>query len=221
MNKSFDILFFWARQYYRQITVLFFGVLLPLALFGKLADEIHEGDSFAWDNSVLNYIHQHATPHRDSLIAVATRTGGVLTVPILIAIAFAFRFLQRTENALFFGLTVVGAYALNLLAKVFFRRDRPALWTSPAPETGFSFPSGHSMVSMAIATVFVILAWNSKWRWPVLIISSLSTFIVGFSRMYLGVHYPSDVLGGWSAGLIWACGLYLILQKGRKQPAPV
>ena len=221
MKQHSDTLFSWARQHFWQIAFLFIGILLPLALFGKLADEIHEGESLAWDNSILHAIHQHATPHRDSLIAVATRTGGVLTVPFLIAIAFAFRFLKRTENALFFALTVLGAYALNLLAKVFFRRDRPALWISPAPETSYSFPSGHSMVSMAIAIAFIILAWNSKWRWPVLIISLLSTFGIGFSRMYLGVHYPSDVLGGWSAGLIWTCGLYLILRHGKKQPAPV
>lgn len=221
MKIHFDTLISWSRRHFWQIAFLFVGILLPLALFGKLADEIHEGDSFAWDNAILHTIHQHATPHRDSLIAVATRTGGVLALPILIAIIFAFRFLKRAENALFFALTIIGAYALNALAKVFFHRVRPALWISPAPETSFSFPSGHSMVSMAIATAFIILAWNSRWRWPVLILSLLSTFIVGLSRIYLGVHYPSDVLGGWSAGLIWTCGLYLILQKGRKQPAPV
>ena len=221
MKKQLATLTSWTRQHHWQIAFLFVGILLPLALFGKLADEIHEGDSFSWDVAVLQWMHLHATPHRDSLIAVATRTGGVLAVPFIVAIVFALRFLKRAENATFFAFAVIGAYALNALAKRFFHRLRPALWISPVPEISFSFPSGHSMVSMTIAVVFIILAWNTKWRWPVLVVSLLSAFIIGFSRMYLGVHYPSDVLGGWSAGLIWTCGLYLILKRGRKQPVTV
>ena len=218
MNKQLATLYSWLRQHHWRITLLFIGILLPLALFGKLADEIHEGDSFSWDTSVLHFIHQHATPFWNWVFVTAEQTGGLFTIPFLVAMIFGLRFLKRPENSTFFALAVVGAYAINLACKAFFQRARPSLWESPLPESNYSFPSGHAMVSMAVAVAFIELSWDTKWRWPVLFASLLGTFIIGFSRMYLGVHYPSDVLAGWSASLIWTCGLFLILKRGSRKP---
>jgi undecaprenyl-diphosphatase len=203
----------WLRRDTWRIAFLFVGILLPLIFFGKLADEVHEGATLSWDEAILYSIHHNATPQLDWLIINAERTGGFLTLPFLLVVVFALRFLQRARNAAFFALCVGGAYALNVLAKLVFQRERPALWTSPLPETNYSFPSGHAMVSMAIAVAFTELSWRTKWRWPVVLLGIGSTLAIGFSRLYLGVHYPSDVLGGWSAGLLWACGLYLLLKR--------
>lgn len=204
-----------------RIALLFIGILLPLVLFGKLADRIHEGRTFSFDDKLLLLIRDNSTPWLDWLIINAERTGSFFTIPFFIVVTLALRFLKRPGNALYFVFTVGGAYALNLLAKAFFQRARPALWESPLPETNFSFPSGHAMVSMAVAIAFIELAWRTKWRWPMLVAGLAGTFFVGFSRLYLGVHYPSDVVAGWSAALIWGCGLYLLMRKSMRKPVEI
>jgi membrane-associated phospholipid phosphatase len=204
-----------------RIALLFVGILLPLVLLGKLADRIHEGRTFSFDDKLLLLIHDNSTPWLDWLFINAERTGSFFFVPFFIVVPLALRFLKRTENALYFIFAVGGAYALNLLAKAFFQRERPALWEVPLPESNYSFPSGHSMVSMAIAVAFIQLTWHTKWRWPMLIAGLLGAGFVGFSRLYLGVHYPSDVLAGWSASLIWACGLYLLMRKSMIKPVEI
>src|SRR5690606_17364220 len=96
-------------------------------------------------------------------------------------------------------------------------------WPPLAPETSFSFPSGHAMQSMALATALLVLAWNTRWRWPVLLAGAAFTGIVGLSRVYLGVHFPSDVLAGWCASLAWAVGLALLFRRrgrGRRHAVP-
>ena len=90
-----------------------------------------------------------------------------------------------------------GSALLNLAAKQAFARDRPSLWESIAPEHNYSFPSGHAMGSMTLAVALVLLAWNTRWRWPVVAAMAVFVPMVGLSRVYLGVHYPSDILAGW------------------------
>jgi undecaprenyl-diphosphatase len=75
----------------------------------------------------------------------------------------------------------------------------------------FGFPSGHAMASMALGTVVTVLAWRTRWRWPVLALSVVFVLAVSGSRLYLGVHYPSDVVAAWLASLAWVLGLRLVL----------
>src|SRR5690606_17980110 len=121
--------------------------------------------------------------------------------PLDIAIALGLLLARRWREAAFASVSFTGSALLNLGTKQFFQRERPSLWDSIAPETTFSFPSGHAMGPATLAAVVVLLAWHTRWRWPVLLLAALFTGMVGVSRMYLGVHYPSDVLGGWAAGL--------------------
>ena len=123
---------------------------------------------------------------------------------------------RRWREASFAIVALAGSGLLNLGAKAFFRRDRPSLWESIAPESSFSYPSGHAMGSMTLAAVVVLLAWGTRWRWPVLVLALAFTGLVGLSRLYLGVHYPSDVLAGWAAGLAWTAGVYLVLFRQRR-----
>src|SRR5207248_6823157 len=92
-----------------------------------------------------------------------------------------------------------------------FRSARPHLWTSPAPASGYGFPSGHAMASMGLLAALAFLAWPTRLRWPVLILAADAVALIGFSRLYLGVHYPSDVVAAWTAALAWVVGLRLIL----------
>jgi membrane-associated phospholipid phosphatase len=91
-------------------------------------------------------------------------------------------------------------------------RVRPHLWESKAPELDFAFPSGHSMTSMTLFIVLLILAWKTKWRLPVLILGSLYVLTIAWTRLYLGVHFPSDILAGWMVSFAWAMGVYLLIR---------
>jgi undecaprenyl-diphosphatase len=74
------------------------------------------------------------------------------------------------------------------------------------------------MGSMTLAAVVVALAWRTRWRWPVAVVAGLFALLVSLSRIYLGVHYPSDILGGWCAALAWVIGLYLICFRRHYRP---
>ena len=98
-------------------------------------------------------------------------------------------------------------------AKQLFARERPSLWASIAPEDNFSFPSGHAMGSMTLACVLVLLAWPTRWRWWVAGAMALFVPMVGLSRVYLGVHWASDVAAGWAAGAAWAVLVWMVAHR--------
>jgi undecaprenyl-diphosphatase len=108
--------------------------------------------------------------------------------------------------------TVLGAIIINRTAKALLHRVRPHLWDSVAPELDYAFPSGHAMSSMSLVAALVILTWGSPWGWPILIIGSLFVVGIGWTRLYLGVHFPSDILGGWMASVAWAIGVSLLIK---------
>ena len=165
-----------------------------------------------WDRAILEWIHGHATPARDRMAEWITDLGTTLgVVPITSALVLYLLARRRSAQALFVLLSMVGAWLLNDAAKAFYGRERPALWNSATRQMWFGFPSGHAMSSMALGTVLTILAWNTRFRWLVLALSVVFVVAVSASRLYLGVHYPSDVFAAWLASLAWVLGLRLVL----------
>ncbi|MBB4636579.1 undecaprenyl-diphosphatase [Longimicrobium terrae] len=217
----FPALVRFAARRWRILLALFAGVLLPLLGFGMLANDVMEHEGLFWDAPILHFVHDQSTPALDRFMlfmsAIGYAWGVVPAVPVLFIILMAYR---RRGDALFFALAVGGAGLMNRGAKLFFRRTRPALWTSIAPETSFSFPSGHAMGSMALAAAVVALLWPTRWRWPAIVVGGAFTFLVGLSRVYLGVHYPSDVLAGWSASLAWVVGVSFVAYGRAAKPRP-
>lgn len=196
---------------------LFLGVLLPLAIFGAIADRIREGYVFAPDAFILNGLHRHASPTRDTIMELITDSGRPWAlVPVCVVVVLLLLWKKLPRQAFFFTLSSAGSGLLNLLAKLFFGRDRPDLWLSVAPESNYSFPSGHAMATMAVAAALVLILWPTRFRWPVTVLGVLWVAAVGVSRLYLGVHYPSDILGGWCASLAWVGGVYAIINARRQ-----
>jgi undecaprenyl-diphosphatase len=140
-------------------------------------------------------------------------------VPVDLSVALWLLLRRRLHAALFFALAVGGAGLLNQVTKWLFGRERPKLWPSLAPEATFSFPSGHAMGAMALVTALVLLLWESHWRYPALALGSLFVLCVSVSRLYLGVHYPSDILAGWLAALAWVMGLHYLLYDAQRMGA--
>ncbi|WP_411834992.1 phosphatase PAP2 family protein [Pseudoxanthomonas mexicana] len=198
------------------MALLFACLLAPLWLFVELADEVHELEAFFFDDALLLRARSMATPGLDRFFVFLSAIGyqwGV--VPADVALSLALLALRRWREASFAIVSFTGSALLNIATKQFFQRERPSLWESIAPEHTFSFPSGHAMGSMTLAMVVALLAWNTRWRWPVAALAAAFALLVGVSRIYLGVHYPSDILGGWAAGMAWVAGIYLLLYRDR------
>ncbi|MBN6152871.1 phosphatase PAP2 family protein [Xanthomonas sp. AmX2] len=209
----------WLARNAWRLVLLFAGVLLPMGAFVELADEVHELEEFYFDEPLLWQMRALASPGWDGFFGLVSKIGyqyGVIPLDTLIVLALLG--LRRWREATFAALSFAGSALLNMSAKQVFQRDRPTLWESIAPEHTFSFPSGHAMGSMTLAVTVVLLAWHTRWRWPLLALAAAFVAAVGLSRVYLGVHYPSDILGGWAAALAWVVGVYLVMFRAGRRP---
>ena len=187
--------------------VLGFAILgACLLVFGSLAEDIRSNEVFALDALVTPLIHSVASPTLDQFMNGATALGSNLVIPPLFIaeIAILLR-IGRPGAALFQTLVSGGCLLLNGLMKVFFHRPRPQLpWAQTLPD--FSFPSGHTMNAVAFYFGLSIVLWSiagRRWGLTAMAASALVVGLVGLSRIYLGVHYPTDVIGGMLAGASW------------------
>ena len=205
-----------------RILLAFLVILVPLAAFAGLADELREGEGFFFDQPILLFLHEQASTGLDWFFVTMSKLGfqwGV--IPIDIAIAGWLVWKRRYRDALFFLLAIVGSVLVNMGAKGHYTRMRPDLWISVAPEFSYSFPSGHAMGSASLATALVLLSWPTKWRWWISAPALLFMLLVGMARVYLGVHYPSDILAGWSAACAWVLAMHwLVASRAPPPPSP-
>ena len=207
------------RRHGWRLVLLFAGLLLPLWGFAELADEVREAEGFPFDVPILLAANDMARAGFDRLFLLFSAIGyeyGVVPVDILLVLVLALR--RHYRESVFAAVATGGSALLNVAAKQAFARERPGLWESIAPEHNFSFPSGHAMGSMTLALALVLLAWPTRWRWPVLAAMAVFVPMVGLSRVYLGVHYPSDILAGWAAASVWTVGVYLLVFRWHGRP---
>ena len=205
----------WLRAERGHLLALFFGVLVPLYLFGMLAEDVIEQQSIAFDNALLTFVHGYATPQLDRAMLFFSLIGSArVLIPANLMVFGLLMYLRKWAAGLFWIFAVGGAALIDVLAKHSFARTRPSLWISLAPEATYSFPSGHAMESMAVATGVIVLLWKTSFRWPALVLGTLFVLLVSASRVYLGVHYPTDIAAAWVASAAWVIGL-LMLFKGR------
>jgi membrane-associated phospholipid phosphatase len=191
-----------------KLLLLFVCVLIPLILFGMIAEDVADKDAFAFDYPIMAALHARSSPMFDALMLGASMAGSAVGLGAFNVGIFGYCLWRRKLHAaMFWLLATLGGLLLNLLAKGFFQRTRPNFWESIAPETSFSFPSGHAMCSMATGAALVVLFRRSQWRAHVTAIAAFCVLAIGVSRPYLGVHFPSDVLAGWTAALAWVVGL--------------
>jgi membrane-associated phospholipid phosphatase len=177
---------------------------VPIIIFAELADEILDGEKLPFDAAILLWLNSIATPFLDSFFIVVTNLGAALGIVILtlLGAGILYRRRYRRQAALLtFG--VAGSAVINLGLKFLFERSRPDLWAHLVAEDSYSFPSGHAMGSGSLAFSLMAIFWPTKWRWHVVVIGSIYILLIGASRLYLGVHYPSDVLAGWCVSLVW------------------
>jgi membrane-associated phospholipid phosphatase len=192
------------RTTLRRLLLAFVLFLIPLVIFTYIAHEILEGETVQLDNRVLLGIYHHSTPLLNEIVVRTTDLGGVI-VTIGAALTLAGLYVSRTQwqSCAQIAAGIAGAGLLNVILKLLFERDRPVLWQHLILENSYSFPSGHAMLSSALAFSLIIIFWHSKWRWYVLAAGIAYTLYIGFTRLYLGVHYPTDIIAGWCVSAAW------------------
>jgi undecaprenyl-diphosphatase len=195
------------------------GAVLILALiwvFAVLAGKVMEGDTRQFDEWVLSALRQEADPGRvkgpwwlqagaEDLTALGSPT--VLGLTVLAVTGYLFLH-GLYRNGLFIFSASVGGWVLNWLLKAAFERTRPDIVPHLREVMSSSFPSGHALTSAAVyltlGALLMRIAQGRLAKYYCIAIAMFLTFLVGSSRVFLGVHYPTDVIAGWLIGMTWA-----------------
>lgn len=213
----------WKKLGHTEVRVL--GLLLLASLgiwaFIALAGEMQEGDTRAFDRTILLAMRSPGHPAEpwgprwvEELARDYTSLGGVGVPALLTAVVAGYLILQHRRRAALFLVTAVGSgAAVSFLLKEIFARPRPTLVPHAVYVVTSSFPSGHSMLSAVMyLTLGALIARYQRAAVKVYVLSVavLLTLVIGVSRVYLGVHWPTDVLAGWVAGAAWALLAYSV-----------
>ncbi len=210
----------------RELGVLlaFAGIVAGIWLFAGIAGEVMEGDTQAFDRKLLLAMRHQGDlspigpPEMQDAARDMTALGGVTALTLITVVTGGFLFLDGKKHmALFLYGAVAGGTLLSLILKSLFQRPRPDLVPHAAYVSTTSFPSGHSMLSaVTYLTLGALLARShprKRLKTYFLLLAALLTFMVGVSRIYLGVHWPTDVLAGWTAGATWAIVCWLVARR--------
>jgi undecaprenyl-diphosphatase len=193
-----------------------------LWLFGGIAEDIVNSDPLvSFDLAVANTLHDLATPPLTTFFLIVTALGSIETIALVGLVGAVVLGVRRRWLHLGTWLAaVVGSAALNQLLKALFGRPRPYFEHPLVLETSYSFPSGHAMESLVLygmLAYFAVLALNT-WRSRTAVVfgATLLVVLIGFSRMYLGVHYFSDVVAGYAAGGVWLSTCITAMEFARR-----
>jgi membrane-associated phospholipid phosphatase len=182
------------------------GLIASLVVLGSIAEGVRDQEVFALDAWATPFLHGIASPGLNALMWTLTDMGSsTVIVPLfVVAVALLIR-ARRYGAALFLATASGGALILNATMKLFFERPRPQLpWAQVLPD--YSFPSGHTMNGVVFYVALAVIAWSIYGRRvgiASMVIASVLAFGIGVSRIYLGFHYLTDVVGGILAGNAW------------------
>jgi len=204
--------------------VLVLGFLLALSallFFGWLAEEMMEGDTARFDSTITSAVHQNATPPLTTVMEVLTILGSSVVMAPLAILTLALCYFRREFHALkTLAATFGGALLLEFSLKLAFHRPRPAPFFDLPTPASFSFPSGHALFSFCFfAGIAALLSPRLSSQEAKLGVWSIAIALIlgiGLSRIYLGVHYPSDVLAGYSAAIVWVATVKFVNELHHK-----
>lgn len=205
----------WLGSHEMTVLLAIAGIAGGVWMFAALADEVGEGDTQVFDRAVLLAFRHPGTlaplgpPAVQEAARDITALGGIAVLSMVTVIVAGFLILDgKRHMALFVCGSVVSGLIAGTLLKDIFQRPRPDLVPRAAYFSGTSFPSGHSMMSaVTYLTLGALLARSherKRFKAYFLLLAVLLMFAIGITRVYLGVHWPTDVLAGWTAGAVWA-----------------
>ena len=202
--------------------ILFAIALGATFIFLAIADELREGDLDHIDTQIAIAVHQRQSPVLDIIMILFTKIG---TGPMLFATSAAVAYWSYRRGRRSYMLVVVAnlvvAIVVNPILKQIFARARPTLFEVLKRPDTYSFPSGHSMSAMVIygGLAAVIIALRPASRPLVVICAGILICGIGFSRVYLGAHWPMDVLAGWASGVPFLIATVHIVHRAKRGEA--
>lgn len=182
--------------------------------FLVLSFYIFNSDFTKFQQNTFNFIQQVRTPQLNQLMLTLTKTSNTFSIITITVIISGFLFFKKYyRESLFSLLCIISTVTTNIVLKHLYHRERPS-FEALIEATGFSFPSGHSMISFSLALLLSYLCFHlisKKWlAFFITLISFSYAFLIGFSRVYISVHYVGDVLGGWLATIsVFSLLIYL------------
>ena len=214
-----------ARWLARQEAAVLVAVLVVLlAVFGfvKIAEELGEGELAKLDEWLLQLLRVPGQPHvpigppwlMEAAQDITVLGGRTMLIAVTLFVT-GYLALERKYGAMWLVAVAAGGGGLiSTVMKQLFGRGRPDVVSHLVAVTSPSFPSGHSMLAailyLTLGALLARFAARRRTKVYLLTVALFATFVVGSSRVYLGVHYPSDVVAGWCAGLVWALICWLV-----------
>ncbi|HEY7497982.1 MAG TPA: phosphatase PAP2 family protein [Vicinamibacterales bacterium] len=198
------------------------ALLVLLLAFARLASVVVEGDTQPFDERILRALREPddpSTPRGPSwLPGIAldvTALGSGVVIGLAVAAIGGYLLLQGMYRTTLFVVTAsAGGWLLNIALKEVFQRARPDVVPHLREVVPLSFPSGHAMTSAAVyltlGAMLMRISERRATKFYCMAVAMLATFLVGISRVYLGVHYPTDVIAGWLVGLSWALVCWIV-----------
>lgn len=199
-----------------------FLVAASLAGFAWLAEEMLEGDTRRFDDVVRTAVHGFAAPGLTHVMQVLSFLGSVaVTIALTFLAAIVLYYFHLRRATVFLGVIMAGAGVLDFVLKQAFHRTRPIPYFGSDPAS-YSFPSGHALGALCFYGALAIILSIPAKRVARLLIWTVAVLLVagiGLSRIYLGVHYPSDVLAGYSAAIVWV-GMVFVIDRLLEPASP-
>ena len=202
-----------AQSFYATVGIfLVVGAIIAVAAtvaFASLAENVLEGGTQAFDVAILEWLHGHQSKTLTAVMVEMTYLGTGTVVIVVVGVAALFLWhTEHKHSARLLLAATIGNILLNGALKLVYHRPRPSVFAWQTTAVSSSFPSGHAMSATVVyGTVAYLLLRLQKHRWAKMLTltgATLLILLICLTRLYLGVHYPSDVLGGIVVGLAWA-----------------
>lgn len=194
--------------------------------FGYIASAIGNESIASFDTAIIGFVQGLETPWLTTVMKFFTWIGsGYVVVPIaVIGFSVLYFALHYRQQAFLLIVVIAGSVIFNTILKNYFKRERPEIYRI-LDANGFSFPSGHSMMAFALYAIIAYIAWRNvktmTSRVALLLFTAFMIIIIGVSRIYLGVHYPSDIIGGFTVSALWVTIAITIYTYWRDKKKPL
>jgi undecaprenyl-diphosphatase len=210
------------RVLLRAIPLSLAAAIVALLLFGWVAEEVLEAGTIHFDDSVRAAVHQYASPPLTVFMRAITLLGSMeVLLPAVLILLTLLSVRGKRYEAIVLAVTMAGGLILNIVLKLSFHRARPDPFFNLATPASYAFPSGHALLALCFYGVMARI-WSDSLksrerRWMVWVGAVVLIGLIGLSRIYLGVHYPSDVLAGYAAAIVWISAVTMLVRRRRER----